>query len=361
MADRRLEIQWLRALAAVEVALFHSDLVTKGFSPWRIAAQPLYAPWGAIGVEVFFVVSGFIMGMQATRFSAAGFFAARVRRILPLYGLFTSIVILVAFANPAWRLGAFSLTPDLLLRSYLALPGWNYPILSVGWTLEYEMVFYAIVALLIASGAVQAGRVAFALAIAVLGLLGCLLGPASAGSALLHHVASPYMFAFGLGWMLHAAESLPPARRAAALGAFAAIAAMAVLLGPGWGDTLVLRIAGAGALFAAAVAARRVLSADTPLNRAMNRIGDASYSLYLSHWLVLSAAGKALGAISPPAWLDVPARLGVVAVAVAVALAVYRCVELPLDQRLRRLSPARAASPVPVAAAPPVIGPRRAD
>ena len=62
MTDRRGDIQWLRAIAALEVVLIHSDLATKHISETSIVGTT-YAYFGGIGVEVFFLVSGFIISM----------------------------------------------------------------------------------------------------------------------------------------------------------------------------------------------------------------------------------------------------------------------------------------------------------
>src|SRR5690606_34237809 len=70
-------------------------------------------------------------------------------------------------------------------------------------------------------------------------------------------------------------------------------------------------------------------------NRAASVVADASYSLYLSHWFVLSALGKALGALQLPPSLNWAARGAGIVVAVAFAIACFRYVEDPIDRWLR--------------------------
>ena len=59
-------------------------------------------------------------------------------------------------AVPAWQPGGSVGSARSFLRSYLVLPDWGFPILGVGWTLEYEMIFYLIVALALTGQETQA-------------------------------------------------------------------------------------------------------------------------------------------------------------------------------------------------------------
>ena len=335
--ERRNEIQWLRALAAFEVVVCHSDLIVKHFSPHRIIEEPWYNALAGVGVELFFLVSGYIMCMRvpATKGYRA-FLTSRITRIYPLYWLFTTLVVLVATAVPAWRLG-FSPDVATIARSYLILPGWGFPILGPGWTLEYEMVFYLLVTLLMACGVTRGpGMVGFAWLLAGLGLVGCLRGPAEEGSALLFHLLSPYMFAFGAGWLLRCLEGAARPAKLRAVALFAALAALAFWAGPDWAQHRLMRIGFAALVFTAVLLARRAFQAETRLNRAMWLVGDASYSLYLSHWFVLSAAGKMLGALGIPSELDWPVRVLGWGLCVAVGIAFYRWLEQPMERWLRR-------------------------
>jgi exopolysaccharide production protein ExoZ len=113
-----------------------------------------YMPrFGSFGVEVFFVVSGYVMMLTAARreLSPGRFLVERLLRIAPPYWLLT----LVAFATMTLGFHAFSLQHagvDRLLASLLFLPWFEggrtaMPIVFPGWTLNYEMMFYALFAL----------------------------------------------------------------------------------------------------------------------------------------------------------------------------------------------------------------------
>ncbi|WP_162243892.1 acyltransferase [Aurantimonas sp. Leaf443] len=335
-AARNVPIQWLRALAALEVMVWHSDLLTKRFSDASIQ-DSLYRPFGGVGVEVFFVVSGFLMALvTAGRPGAASFVAGRVRRLVPLYWAFTSLVILAFVINPRWHLADFEPAFAPIASAYLFLPQTGFPVLPVGWTLEYEVLFYALVAgFLLLAPAWKPGRAAFALLLAGLGLLGVLFPGLDTVSPWLGHLATPYFFGFALGWSLQVAGEGGPG--AAILPVVSAmLAAAALLAGPEAGH-LVWRIALAGLLVALAMRLGAGLAAPGRGGRWLATVGEASYSIYLSHWFVLSIVGKLAGAADLPAGADVPLRIAGCLLAVIVGTGLYRLVEHPLDRRLRRL------------------------
>jgi Acyltransferase family len=148
-----LTIQALRAVAALLVVLLHA------FETWgeRVDPTALGVNWenGAAGVDIFFIISGFVMVISSRRLvDQAGawliFIRHRVVRIVPLYWLLTTVKILavVALGGVVLRTG---LDFNFVAGSYLFLPvtdsaGHFRPILPVGWTLTYEFLFYLLFA-----------------------------------------------------------------------------------------------------------------------------------------------------------------------------------------------------------------------
>ena len=139
-------IQILRAAAALSVTLFHAG-------QW----SHLDCAVGAAGVDVFFVISGFVLwtACEARPQSPAAFLLARVGRILPLYWIVTLAVAAVAIAAP---MAVPIVLPDLrhMVLSLLLLPhtdpaGGPFPLLPTGWTLTYEAFFYLVMALALAA------------------------------------------------------------------------------------------------------------------------------------------------------------------------------------------------------------------
>jgi peptidoglycan/LPS O-acetylase OafA/YrhL len=125
---------------------------------------------------------------------------------------------------------------------------------------------------------------------------------------------------------------------------------------------LLHRIALAAVLFIFACSMRSVLEAATPLNHMMARVGDASYSIYLSHWFGLSIIGKLLGLIGPAGGFDPLARLLASLVCIAVGLVIFERFESPVDRFLKgvirpKREPAskRAADTAPAHAARVII------
>ena len=148
-------VQALRAVAALSIAILHVlhdaiDLDPSGMiGRWHNAL-----PWDA-GVDLFFVISGFVMVYASTdlfgrRDGAALFMARRLIRIVPLYWAATTLFLLITLtARSVVTEGAGSLAN--ILMSYAFLPsrgadGAIQPIYSLGWTLNYEMFFYVVFA-----------------------------------------------------------------------------------------------------------------------------------------------------------------------------------------------------------------------
>jgi exopolysaccharide production protein ExoZ len=130
-------LQILRALAASSVVYYH------------IGRTPVF---GSFGVDLFFVLSGFVIAMIACSEASPALFAVnRVTRVAPLYWILTAAMFVLAAIAP---LLLTSTTADVgaFLKSILFIPyfkssGALQPMLGVGWTLNYEMLFYALATL----------------------------------------------------------------------------------------------------------------------------------------------------------------------------------------------------------------------
>ena len=106
------------------------------------------------GVDLFFVISGFVMvTITGNQFQRAGFVREflfhRITRIYPLYWLFTLLALAVLLARPDMLKRSFE--AQELVRSVLLLPQDGLPLLMVGWTLIHEMYFYIVFSLLLVS------------------------------------------------------------------------------------------------------------------------------------------------------------------------------------------------------------------
>ena len=110
--------------------------------------------YGYYGVDLFFVISGFIIYFAFTRRPVTWqtFASNRLTRIVPLYWLFTGLMLALMLAVPGQFATRFS--PDMALRSpgFVAFTTGGEPLISPGWTLEYEMAFYLLPPLSIGFG-----------------------------------------------------------------------------------------------------------------------------------------------------------------------------------------------------------------
>jgi exopolysaccharide production protein ExoZ len=170
-------IQVLRGVAACAVVVLHA------YPDAQEAAGDV--GYGAAGVDLFFVISGFIMANVASGRTAREFIGDRLWRIYPLWWI---AVLPWLFMVP--RGGTFVLSSLMLWPIY---PGGYYvPVLKVGWTLSFELLFYLGVAAAIAA------RSVVPLAIYAVFLIGAL----TTSSALLHFVGSPIVLEFLLGVLI---------------------------------------------------------------------------------------------------------------------------------------------------------------
>lgn len=117
----------------------------------KYSSDQLLGPWtlyGNLGVDIFFMISGFIMvhvtwQKQRSLASAKDFLLARIGRIYPLYWVVSLAVLMVALIRPDMVFSSREIDP-VLWKSFLLVPDLTSPLLLVGWTLIFEMYFYII-------------------------------------------------------------------------------------------------------------------------------------------------------------------------------------------------------------------------
>jgi hypothetical protein len=141
-------LQSLRAFAAINVVMFHvlGTGVAYGFTPQYLS---IMEGWGANGVDLFFILSGFVMlhsQFQKKR-SVLAFLKLRVLRIVPIYWFVTSLVVAAFSFLPSDSFNNNAPSIDWVIQSMFFLSGamsQSNPVLMVGWTLEWEMLFYLV-------------------------------------------------------------------------------------------------------------------------------------------------------------------------------------------------------------------------
>ncbi len=327
-----INIQVLRGLAALLVVFVHlQDLVRLGG-----ASQGVFS-WGNSGVDVFFVISGLIM-VQATARRPVGpalFMRQRLARVVPLYWLVTLGVFGLVWLWP----GLFSSTdadPIKLAKSLAFIPyerpdGELHPLVFLGWTLNYEMAFY-----LLFSVGLLAGRARLVVPLVVMGLAvlaGLIFAPTT---PLTRFYTAPVILEFAGGMLLGSGLGrLPQGRRAALAAAVAGSFALILMLAAPALWPSIDRAVAAGLPALVIVAAGLVLEgsgyvATWPLAR---RIGDASYSIYLTHFFITAAVTKLaakLGMTGLPELAGL--MLAAFGLVILAGLAVHRWIEIPLTR-----------------------------
>lgn len=349
-------IQALRAAAALLVFLVHYEDLEQKRGGYRLFGE--WADAGAAGVDLFFAISGFVMVLTTKDIvghpsAAWRFLYARVARIYPLWWVCLTALAFVWLVRPGLVYGGSAgFEPDFV-RDYLLIVREDSPLLQVGWTLIYEMHFYLLFGLLLLLP-MDLERRAQALAVwaalVVAGAVAADLGGGIGGGTQLFIALSPLNLEF-LAGAAAAYCHIRHGGRLAGLALGVGVAAFAVGLvlfadpasatlfeGSTWSRewlraTLFTLPAFLIVYGASGLEVRERLCAWRPLAR----VGDWSYSLYLTHMLTLGLLGL-LWARVP--WDGAASRVVAFVVVLAACLAVsalsFRLVEIPAARLLRR-------------------------
>ena len=344
-------VQALRAVAALLVVVHHS------LTLWveKISGSHQAAPsWmnGTSGVDIFFVTSGFVMAISAPGLAgqpnkASTFLWRRLIRVAPLYWVFTTAKILMLVNVPSLSHKSLG-GPWHVVASYLFVPSFNsqheiFPILEVGWTLNFEMLFYLLFA---AALAFELPLLTFLAP--VLGALAWVGTFAQPSWPAVTSLASPLVLEFFYGVLLGhftLQRRLPGKFLSGVLFAVGLAAILTIPISRDW------RFLFWGVPAAAIVTA--VVATEEPVGKRLPgwllEAGNASYSLYLAHTFLLSAVGMVLVRLHGQGTL---AFAGMLVFAVLLCLAagecVHRLIELPLLRVLKGKG-VRGVATLPVA------------
>lgn len=346
-----LSVQRLRGLAVLMVLVLHVLDVAHKLPGWEQAGTRYIDRLGYSGPDMFFVISGFIMSYITftTRFEPKRWLISRFFRIFPLYMFFTSLVVILWLYNPDKTMGSGSHDWGSVSMSLLMLPQERLPLLFVGWTVEHELVFYATLFLVARFlGSRWLLRVMLMLSALALGKWG--LQTWGGVSFWDYHVLSLYMLQFTMGalvyrhweWLRRFGQWLPMA-----------LAAVLVLIGVLFAESgminqespiRVLAFGGAYSLLLLALLNREKVQREAgrqwTRRDGMVRIGDASYSIYLSHPFVLGVFGKIYEYLLPPASMSWVLVLASFLATLIVGWVAHVLLEKPIIEIGKRLSKA---------------------
>lgn len=320
-------LQAARSLAALAVVAYHLDLL----------------PFGQCGVDIFFVISGFIMSYVAPR-EGRDFLPKRLIRVLPLYWLSTIGIYVIATVKPSWlnttTAGVAYLFKSLLFIPYIKDNGHWGPLNLNGWTLEYEMFFYLVIGL---SMFVTRGgwiTIVAASTLAVCSLFTALFEP---HNLIVGYLGKPLLLEFCLGvlsyWVVQWTQLQRVSKPVLLLVATASLCVI-----PAWfyshgavdGFLRVLVYGVPSFVFITSIlalegqgwAVRSALIA---------RLGAASYAIYLMHPYVVGVLKKLLhvsSALAP--WQAAGLNIVVIVIVCVIADLCHTRVEKPMLARLNR-------------------------
>jgi exopolysaccharide production protein ExoZ len=297
----------LRGLAAVMVVIHHARNSVEGGQAWP--------SFGASGVDIFFVISGYVM-MLTTQgpISPLQFLLKRVARIVPLYWL--AII---------WEARRGPIDADVLKDAFFiphfnnAIPDWIAPSVQQGWTLNYEMVFYLIFTL---SMTFSKKRSYF-----VLVLLAIMPSLAVLPGVVFEFYGNSIVYEFGFGVLLFLWVSWCPPQGSQLVNLCIMILGFVILASASgvWPRAMTQGLPAMLIVWASFLACRGWLKF-----RIVTVLGNASYAIYLFHWASFGLMTPVGRVVHNPHVL----MLGYITTAVVTGVIIHLVVERPLTNKI---------------------------
>ncbi|MEU5959287.1 acyltransferase [Streptomyces sp. NPDC047525] len=334
--DFRPDIQALRALA-VGLVVFHH-------------LWPTVLTAGFVGVDAFFVISGYLITAQLAheinatgRIRIADFYARRIRRLLPAALLVLLSIVVAVHAlvpQPRWADYARQVMASALYgQNWLLGAEPVDPTKVTGtahyWSLSVEEQFYLLwplLLLLLFTLRARWARLAITAGLGLVSLIWCIY-LTEADPAVAYFITPVRVWEFTIGAVIALAGTRFVLPRAGAIAAsllgFAALVGSAVHftgLTPYPGSAALVPTVGTALIIAAGNGRQQQWHSALTSSKPVQLLGDISYSLYLWHWPLLILAPLAVS----EGVLNLPVRLGVLASALILAYATKRLVEDPI-------------------------------
>jgi exopolysaccharide production protein ExoZ len=323
-----VSIQLLRAIAVIMVIIFHVLLKARLLGLTAISFSQ-----GAAGVDLFFIISGFIMAYISTQkeFIPLDFIRKRLQRIIPLYWLLSSIVCMVYFYNPSIVNSHNGETNILSSFSLLPTQG-KAMLLEIGWTLRYEFFFYLIFTL---SMIISRKDARYCILIIMVISMASLF---NVKSFYFNYFTNPIIIEFAIG--IFSFYSLPKITKKHGWMALTIGMSLLILFGL-YNYGLQNRVVYYGIpmcfIFIGLLSFEKTFKNNkSHVLRLFSYLGDASYSLYLSHTLTIGIMVKiyaSLHNLTPP-YLFVFLS---VTISVIIGGMCYELVEKPINRFVKRI------------------------
>ncbi len=307
--DRNYSIELLRFIAATLIVFVHIPIIGIG----------------SFGVDIFFIISGFVM-MLSTEKSSKNFFLKRVIRIVPLYYISTIGVFIIALIEPS-VLNNTTTDIFLLIKSFLFIPfekndTGHYPVLFVGWTLNYEMYFYLLFAIALKINIKHRDILATLL------LSGVYLLTQKESSLPLSAYGSNIVFEFVLGIIIF--------RVFISKEYFKALISLSII-----GISLFIKDDFYGRFYELGIGSALFfilvinLLSTVRLPQLVVTLGGYSYALYLTHFYIIQSFVKLLNWFSMTIYHQISALIISLLLVNLISFIVWRLLEIPLTTFLR--------------------------
>lgn len=319
-----VSVQIVRGIAALLVVLFHifNKAVAEGIIGTNIFSV------GESGVDLFFIISGFIMAFITNnkKISAPEFIFDRVFRIFPLYWIVTTVALMAYFLYPT----AIKWGGDLdisILDSYSLIPSDSAILVAVGWTLRYELLFYALFALCIPLK--EKKLVSCSVILASLALLSIYFNNGKYET----FIFNPMLMEFIMGiFSFHIYNSKINMSMALPIGLISLIVFGTTFPANEWQRLLCMGLPMMLIFIGFISLENKIKSQKSFFAMALKIIGDSSYSLYLTHFFTIGAVSRVMKIISPHGSLMLLAFFGLVS-SVIVGLACNTLIERNISMK----------------------------
>lgn len=337
-------LQASRGIAALLVVIFHAPLTLQLMPRAEIPKVPIIGTFGFFGVELFFVISGFIiyevLGRQ--NFATVPFLIKRFFRLWPPYLAATLCFVSIAsIAHFGQAYPKMDFTFSNLFYSLIFWPQQNTPILGPGWSLEHEVIYYisgALVTGLLGRSAffyyMIANTIIGLAAVTILGLkfwdwhiLSILNGYFLIGTAISRYRSQLSKAGFLVPAVIGSVLFLVGPYPLRAAGYLSHGIYQLIVVGGGSGLIVIALINIDRDESAVAVAVR-----NSVFFRALRKVGDWSYSLYILHFSLIPIFSAAFLALGKPSIVAIPFQAVFVLTAIALSALAYRAIERPSDE-----------------------------